>query len=159
MGCIGLAWLHGPEVSNREDNSILTSIFYEPTKELLSLAFWKTISSDSSFNKETRETSRIIAECTEAEAYLYGIDRSEDRKLIATKLGMIGLAPEDVRIGDNLCVIRGLNMPFVIRKREQGDWTLVGACYVHGAMDGQVVANRRHQDTHGNLLWEIIGLV
>ncbi|MCJ1390871.1 hypothetical protein MMC18_003732 [Xylographa bjoerkii] len=48
------------------------------------------------------------------------------------------LAPIGTKVGDKICVIHGLPVPFIIRP--EGDmFSLVGECYVEGVMDGKVM--------------------
>jgi hypothetical protein len=49
----------------------------------------------------------------------------------------IGLGPKNMAIGDCLVLLMGGKVPFVLRPR--GDvFELVGECYVHGAMQGEL---------------------
>jgi hypothetical protein len=45
-------------------------------------------------------------------------------------------------------VLRGCPVPFVLRpdQREKGAWELIGDCYVHGAMNSEVVRRARRKD-------------
>lgn len=52
--------------------------------------------------------------------------------------GLVGLGPEATREGDQLCVLYGADMPFVIRQKTGGH-ALVGECYVRDLMRGQAV--------------------
>jgi hypothetical protein len=63
-----------------------------------------------------------------------------------TKKGYIGMGPLDTRPGDQVWVLYGGLVPFVLRgvgadKRngEAREFTLVGDAYVHGVMDGEAV--------------------
>lgn len=50
------------------------------------------------------------------------------------------LVPEETRDGDLICIIYGCNVPVVLRKvpnRSHPVYSLIGECYVHGAMDGE----------------------
>ncbi|KAJ9144628.1 hypothetical protein NKR23_g5850 [Pleurostoma richardsiae] len=63
------------------------------------------------------------------------------RSLILTERGFMGLAPLTVRAGDVVCVIRGCDVPLVLRPVPGEDGALshyrfVGECYVHGIMYG-----------------------
>jgi len=51
--------------------------------------------------------------------------------------GYVGLAPRGIRAGDWVVILEGGNVPFVVRQAS-GDWQIVGACYLHGCMHGQV---------------------
>ncbi len=60
------------------------------------------------------------------------------RRFMITKSGYIGLVPELTREDDVICVLFGCDTPLVLRP--VGDYyTLVGECYVHGLMDGELV--------------------
>ncbi|MCJ1322396.1 hypothetical protein MMC15_007744 [Xylographa vitiligo] len=48
------------------------------------------------------------------------------------------LAPIGTKVGDKICVIHGLPVPFIIRP-EREMFLLVGECYVQGVMDGEVM--------------------
>lgn len=51
----------------------------------------------------------------------------------------LGLGPRSLRIGDEVWVVAGVNIPMVLRREREGEWSLVGECYVHGIMDGEAV--------------------
>ncbi|KAH8744640.1 heterokaryon incompatibility protein-domain-containing protein [Hyaloscypha sp. PMI_1271] len=62
------------------------------------------------------------------------------RPIISTK-GYFGLVPSTALPGDKLVIFFGASIPFVVRKH--GDYhELIGGCYVHGAMDGEMVNGR-----------------
>jgi hypothetical protein len=54
---------------------------------------------------------------------------AQGRKLISTTIGFMGLAPIANAIGDEICVLFGGNVPYVIR-RKGIYWTFIGECYV-----------------------------
>jgi hypothetical protein len=60
------------------------------------------------------------------------------RRLVATASGRIGLAPAGAREGDVVAVLVGCSVPIVLRKSGEG-WSVVGECYLHGVMGGEVV--------------------
>jgi hypothetical protein len=81
----------------------------------------------------------------------HAIIKLQHRRLFVTKKGYLGIGPRDVEQGDLVCVLRGAQVPFVLReqlsarrvrstfwKREKIHCELVGECYVHGIMDGEV---------------------
>lgn len=60
------------------------------------------------------------------------------RRFFSTEHGRIGLGPEGVRVGDQICVIRNAWTPFVIRSGEgKGCSRLIGEAYVDGLMYGE----------------------
>jgi hypothetical protein len=64
------------------------------------------------------------------------------RRVCITRLGYIGLVPPGARLGDEVCLLRGAQVPYVMRKRagEEGmgprALVLVGEAHLHGVMDG-----------------------
>jgi hypothetical protein len=64
------------------------------------------------------------------------------RRYSVSSLGYTCLVPEAAKVGDCICVILGVNVPFVIRK--SGDnHILVGECYVQGLMEAEAVTKMR----------------
>ncbi|KAL8935792.1 MAG: hypothetical protein Q9211_004508 [Gyalolechia sp. 1 TL-2023] len=100
---------------------------YQPTnpKRKLTLA-----------NLEVRRPSHIYRQMQVAyQAALQG------RRFGITERGAMGLFPRGTRVGDRVCVLEGGHVPFVLRGREQGTgYRLVGECYQHSAMDGQIMS-------------------
>jgi hypothetical protein len=61
------------------------------------------------------------------------------RALCFTQHGYLGVIPEEAREGDRIAIFLGANVPFVVRPTGNGDYVLVGVCYVHGIMDGELI--------------------
>lgn len=61
-------------------------------------------------------------------------DISFGRRLFATSKDQLGLGPESMREGDEVWALVGADAPFVLRRKEDGRYNLVGEAYVHGAM-------------------------
>jgi hypothetical protein len=61
-----------------------------------------------------------------------------ERSLFTTSKGYIGLGPGAVREGDQVCVLYGGIVPFVLRARDPW-YHLIGEAYVHGLMRGEVI--------------------
>jgi hypothetical protein len=69
------------------------------------------------------------------------------RSFIVTDKGYLGLASRNtVAHRDHVCVLKGGNVPFTLRKRDDGYWTFVGESYVHGIMDGEFVRAAKKED-------------
>lgn len=61
-------------------------------------------------------------------------------KPFKTNTGSFGRAMQDVEVGDFVLVVAGSSFPYVLRKTsDESKFSIVGPCYVHGAMDGEVV--------------------
>jgi hypothetical protein len=66
------------------------------------------------------------------------------RRFFVTSSGYMGIGPASMMANDLVVVILGLPVPLVLRKTGPQDcYILVGECYVHGIMDGELV--RWHQ--------------
>jgi hypothetical protein len=53
---------------------------------------------------------------------------------------LLGIGPESLKKGDKVWVIAGADVPMVLRQGGgEGEWSLVGECYVHGIMEGKAV--------------------
>ncbi|KAF2143986.1 uncharacterized protein K452DRAFT_306631 [Aplosporella prunicola CBS 121167] len=70
---------------------------------------------------------------------LGGTKGTVDRTFFTMSNGSFGLGPKEAREGDSVCIILGAQVPFVLRKSEQGTYRIVGECYVYGIMDGEAV--------------------
>jgi hypothetical protein len=64
------------------------------------------------------------------------------RRLIRTQGKLIGVAPLDSRLGDEVWILAGASTPFVLRPLDSGHRRLIGDAYIHGMMHGEV-ANLR----------------
>ncbi|KAF2834008.1 hypothetical protein CC86DRAFT_390058 [Ophiobolus disseminans] len=56
---------------------------------------------------------------------------------------LVGLIPQNARVGDHICVLYGCSVPVVLRQHQDPDggifWKLVGDAYAHGVMDGDIL--------------------
>lgn len=67
------------------------------------------------------------------------------RCFAVTKKGYLALVPRYAVSGDMVCLTMGAAVPFLLRRHDQASkaedkcFKLVGECYVHGMMDGEMV--------------------
>lgn len=54
--------------------------------------------------------------------------------------GHVCLVPHLTQNGDQIVVVPGIHRPIILRAGESGQWDLVGSCYVHGIMSGEILA-------------------
>jgi hypothetical protein len=71
-------------------------------------------------------------------------DLSYGRPFFRTRYGFLGLGPRrEIMQGDLILIVPGLNMPIMVRRLSQDKTNLrvrlLGSCYVHGLMDGEVI--------------------
>lgn len=65
---------------------------------------------------------------------------TRNRRFFITEEGRMGLGPRLIEPGDIVCVLLGSQVPFVLRRKVDGDgYVLVGECYCHGIMHGETV--------------------
>jgi hypothetical protein len=55
-----------------------------------------------------------------------------------TERGYFGIGPLFTKEGDEVCVLPGLSVPFVMHRHET-HYELIGACFVLGFMDGEAL--------------------
>jgi hypothetical protein len=65
---------------------------------------------------------------------------------ILSKNYRIGIAPRACQVGDLICLIQGASTPFVLRKRNKGGYWLLGWVYLHGVMDGELMADSQEPE-------------
>lgn len=72
--------------------------------------------------------------------YLTMVDYySAGRSIFATQEGYIGLAPLVAQEGDQVCVILGCGSPLLLREVTEGQYWVLGECYVHGLMNAEAI--------------------
>ncbi|KAI6912364.1 hypothetical protein D0867_06313 [Hortaea werneckii] len=65
---------------------------------------------------------------------------AHNRRTFRTEHDRYGLGPQALMLGDVCCIVLGSDVPFILRPvGSQGDYRLVGECYVHGVMRGEIV--------------------
>lgn len=71
------------------------------------------------------------------------IGKSLGRLPFITRKGHLVLGPEYIKRGDFVALIRGTQVPFVLRRQSGGQYQLVGEAYVDGIMDGEAMENSK----------------
>lgn len=113
-------------------------------------AFWRTIALDQKVvgyhpnsllrmrgvNRRLGSTGDGIPPCNvqEEERLINALDKQTretgaflfNRRFLTTPRGYIGLVPPDVEKGDMICVLLGGEVPYVLRPRERGGYTMIG---------------------------------
>ncbi len=62
----------------------------------------------------------------------------QGRSFIITEHSHIGFGPESLREGDLIAVFQSAETPFALRSNEDGSMRLLGECYIHGVMYGEL---------------------
>ena len=127
-------------------------------------AFWTTVMAGMVYDDAEVDLYRRLVPADEANVrqcwspdsflslWLWGRTR-----LFLTRTGLVGLGKIGMEVGDSVCVLKGGNMPFLLRTAETSDddgahrYKYIGHAYLHGIMDGELVDNSRE--------WERISFV
>ncbi|CAN9214447.1 unnamed protein product [Alternaria alternata] len=67
----------------------------------------------------------------------------EQRALITTETGYLGLVPTAVRQGDVIAILFGCRFPMVLRPYLDDMYQVIGECYIHELMDGEILSQQR----------------
>jgi hypothetical protein len=78
-----------------------------------------------------------------ARTYRTEFNRSySHRVLFQTSTGLIGIGPPSLQPDDNIFLLQGGRTPFILRELpKSGTYELVGGCYVHGIMHGELMTD------------------
>jgi hypothetical protein len=104
---------------NPRTESYIDTTYYEAYKEIISLDM-DTEVSISTLIKPTTFSTLLMNRC-------------RGRRFCLTRDQRVGQVPVESQIGDEICILRGLRVPFVVR--QEGDkYLLIGECYIDGLM-------------------------
>lgn len=125
-------------------------------------AFWRTMIGDLVTAEFPRRRAEHLDSQLVSEFYKNG-ESSEiltslscmivNQAFFVTREGYIGIGPPDMARGDEVWVLFGGKVPFILRStgnaedqpcKNSNDYTLVGNAYVHGIMDGEAVDRPCH---------------
>jgi hypothetical protein len=69
-------------------------------------------------------------------------------KLCETESGLVGMMPLDTMLGDSVYIFTGGALPFILRPVVgfQSKYKVIGGCYIHGIMDGEVVRSDKWRE-------------
>lgn len=77
---------------------------------------------------------------------------TERWKYAISSNGRKAIVPRRAKPGDQVCIITGFPLPFILRPAEDRTFNILGECYVHGVMHGEAVqydaANEIFQGDH-----------
>ena len=62
-----------------------------------------------------------------------------NRRMIRSGDQSFGLLPEQARVGDDVCILFGCDVPVLLRKHDDGLWEFIGEAYIHQMMDGEAM--------------------
>lgn len=62
----------------------------------------------------------------------------KNRRLFRTRDGYLGTGARSLRAGDEVWILHGAGVPFVLRMRPNGNYQLIGEAFVYGIMHGEM---------------------
>jgi hypothetical protein len=62
------------------------------------------------------------------------------RSLFIDCNGELGLGPSSIEIRDEVWILAGVSVPFILRPEGEGQFRLISEAYVHGIMHGEAIA-------------------
>ena len=68
------------------------------------------------------------------------------RRLIILDQGYVVLGPNSCEAGDLVCILHGCSVPVLLRPVFDIVHEVIGECYVHGMMDGEVIVLKEQKD-------------
>jgi hypothetical protein len=110
---------------------------------------------DTPFHLETLSDEKLVrrgvsvrafrGKVEQASAYIFSMGRTMGMRVFClTEEGYTAVVPPLSKEGDLICIVAGLQWPCLLRQKEQQEpsqtpvYELVGICYVHGMMDGEL---------------------
>lgn len=137
--------LSSPEILKTQELAIeVTDIQgeYTGTGETLGSAYRNTILPGFSNGQPEETTNGKLVLATRKDWRLNPkmIPRIDRRRLARTSMGFIGLLPAEAELDDEVWLVRGGNMFYVLRPDDARRHVLVGEAYVHGLMQGELAA-------------------
>jgi hypothetical protein len=141
-----------------ESDAIMDTLGSYPTSEALTEVHWRTLICNVAYDltrappdyedsyrawKRTQQYPSLTPASPEwrlQAPFREVIDAYNGDKVFGrTENGYVGMFPRSAKAGDEVYLLYGGDFPFVLRKLEQeGYFQLVGQCYVHGIMEGQL---------------------
>ncbi|RGP68689.1 hypothetical protein FSPOR_5159 [Fusarium sporotrichioides] len=74
---------------------------------------------------------------SQLETYSWAVNAMAWRRVFGTRDGRMGMGSCAAQVGDSIVLLSGCNTPLILRESGE-DWKLIGECYVHGAMYGEI---------------------
>ncbi len=144
----GKSWSFSPEANVEQFNQILYTPTLRRSAETFRSAYLRTLRADICLDMGVRYRGRFrgvknrYVATTEADGWRYAVGLTlSGRSFIAGEEGFMGVGPLGAEIGDSIYIIMGSEVPFILRVRDNGTFTLVGECYIHGIMDGEILTS------------------
>ncbi|RDI88985.1 hypothetical protein Vi05172_g1274 [Venturia inaequalis] len=91
--------------------------------------------------------NRTVPNITHAPSSTWnGLALKHGHVLVLTDDERLGWVPSAARVGDEVCLLFGAKVPFVIREVRQGVYNLVGGALIYGIMHGEAMPDHQRND-------------
>jgi hypothetical protein len=108
--------------------------------EQAALYFFRSVGTSGAIAPDLLELGKKADRKGEKEEWSRSVSAaSKGRKFARTKKGLYVLGPPAMEVDDVVCVLFGGKVPFCLRQMG-ANHMLVGECYAHGLMNGEVMA-------------------
>jgi hypothetical protein len=105
-----------------------------------------------------KSTSPAQDRATQTDLLKFIVGWCANRRLMTTENGFLGFAPKEAVIGNEVCILFGGDVPYILRSTaEDKEFQFVGDRYLHVIMDGEAITMRRsEQPVSRKLLSELL---
>lgn len=80
------------------------------------------------------------------------IEHANDRRILyKTSAGGLGIGPQALQVLDEVWILTGATVPFILRPREDETYQLIGEAYLHGLMHGELISWREDKIIYENV--------
>jgi hypothetical protein len=105
--------------------------------ESLPTSSFHTLAAASKLNGVESLDKMGIMQNADTMSYMTMMDDQNNRRPFLSVKGYLGLGPAGLEPGDIICILFGAKVPYFLRSRVNGGFTLVGEAYCDGIMDGE----------------------
>lgn len=113
--------------------------------------YWPTTGLSDSERMAKRTLLDFACSSTQGDGEKYSIAMQywcNLRRFFVTEQGYVGIGPTSMRKGDDVCVLFGGSVPYILRTSKKGTYHFIGDSYVHELGQGQAVQAMKRGELH-----------
>jgi hypothetical protein len=134
-----IAFTRGHRIPN---GNILDAIETEEDLSLDSIRKYIDEDYSESYQRDLRAGKRVADIQVEFGSVMSSLAANmAERRLFTMSTQRLGKGPTSIQKGDEVWILRGAKVPYILRPVRDGKYELVGEAYVHGIMQGETVSN------------------
>lgn len=133
---------NGPAGYGSDPNTVVWKRAYQETYDSYrTLRGWSQAPANCDDRmKWFEEQSLIYVRSMSKLSYLY-------RGFLTSTHHYLNLSPNAIKAGDIVVIFLGAKVPYILRKGRYNNYQIVGPCYVHGVMEGELMDTNPHIET------------